>query len=426
MKKVLIITYYWPPQGGVGVQRWLKLSKYLLKHNCEPIIYTQSKGLSSLEDPSLLSSIPVGLKILRNQIFEPNKFFSFFSNKRPSSDILIQDSTNFFTKILIWLRANLFIPDSRCLFIKPSILFLNNYLQKNHVDLIISTGPPHSMHLIALALKNQHNIKWIADFRDPWTYIEYFEKLPLLNTQKKKHKNLEKEVLSQADLVLSVSDSWAKDFNQLGAKKTAVLTNGFDAEDYKYTNLNQNKSFIIGHFGLYNQLRDHVFLWDVIKKISHDIPSFKQDLKIIFSGEVHANFFKQIHHFGLTNKLDYFSYLPHSDAIRKMLESDILLVTQGDTRSVSGRLPAKLFEYIGARRPILAIGAKNSDLEKIMSNISYCWFVEFNNDKLLYDTIIKIYEMRNSSNTYNDNISQFSREEQAKDLIKTIDDLCLK
>ena len=172
MKKVLIITYYWPPQGGVGVQRWLKLSKYLLKHDYEPIIYTQSQGISSLEDPSLLSDIPNGLKMIRNKILEPQKILSFISQKRPSSDILIQEKTNFFTKILIWLRANIFVPDSRCFWIKPSISLLNKYLKKEHVDLIVSTGPPHSMHLIALALKKQHNIKWIAEFRDPWTSIE--------------------------------------------------------------------------------------------------------------------------------------------------------------------------------------------------------------------------------------------------------------
>ncbi len=427
MKKVLIITYYWPPQGGVGVQRWLKLSKYLLKYDYEPIIYTQSQGLSSLEDSSLVSNIPDGLKIIRNKILEPQKILSFFSKKRPSSDILIQEKANFFTKILIWLRANIFVPDSRCFWIKPSISVLNKYLKKNHIDLIISTGPPHSMHLIALALKNQHNIKWIADFRDPWTSIEYFEKLPLLNLQKKRHHHLEKKVLSQADLVLSVSDSWARDFNQLGAKKTTVLTNGFDLEDFNYVNSTQlTKSFVIGHFGLYNKLRDHVFLWNTIKKICRDRLSFQKDLKLFFSGEVHASFFEQIQKFGLKNKLEYYSYLPHSEAVEKMINSDILLVTQGDTQSVSGRLPAKVFEYIGARRPILAIGKKNSDLEKIISSISYGWFVDFNNDKLLYDTIIKIYEMRNSNPTYNDDISHFSREEQAKVLTKIIDDLCSK
>ena len=182
MKKILILTYYWPPHGGVGVQRWLKLSKYLLKHNCEPIVYTQSNGISPLEDLSLLNSVSNKIKVLRKKIFEPHRFMSFLK-KKPSSDFLIKKDNNFFSKILIWLRANIFIPDSRCLWIRPSISFLSQYLKKNHIDVIISTGPPHSMHLIALEIKNKHGIKWVADFRDPWTNIEYFDKLPLLSFQ---------------------------------------------------------------------------------------------------------------------------------------------------------------------------------------------------------------------------------------------------
>lgn len=427
MKKVLIITYYWPPQGGVGVQRWLKLSKYLLRHKCEPIIYTQSNGLSSLEDSSLLSSIPKGLKVLRNKIFEPQKIISFFTKNKPSSDILIKNQTNILLRILIWLRANIFVPDSRCLWISSSVSFLNNYLKKNHIDVIISSGPPHSMHLIALALKRKHNIKWIADFRDPWTSIEYFDKLPLLKSRKKKHKDLEYKVLSHSDLVLSVSSSWANDFKRMGAKKTAVLTNGFDLEDYnspRYPKI--NNSFVIGHFGLYNKLRDHIFIWETLQKICNIIPNFKSDLKLVFSGEVFKGFFEQIQQFDLNSNLEYFNYLSHSKAIDKMINCDLLLVTQGNTKAVLGRLPAKVFEYIGARRPILAIGKKNSDLEKVMSKISYGWFVDFDNHQLLYDTILHIYDLRNSNDLYSDNIAHFSREEQSKKLIKIIDDVCSK
>lgn len=427
MKKVLIITYYWPPQGGVGVQRWLKLSKYLLRHKYEPIIYTQSNGLSSLEDSSLLSSIPKGLKVLRNKIFEPQKIISFFTKNKPSSDILIKNQTNILLRILIWLRANIFVPDSRCLWISSSVSFLNNYLKKNHIDVIISSGPPHSMHLIALALKRKHNIKWIADFRDPWTSIEYFDKLPLLKSRKKKHKDLEYKVLSHSDLVLSVSSSWANDFKKMGAEKTAVLTNGFDLEDYnspRYPKL--NNSFVIGHFGLYNKLRDHIFIWETLQKICNNIPNFKSDLKLVFSGEVFKGFFEQIQQFDLKSKLEYFNYLSHSKAIDKMINCDLLLVTQGNTKAVLGRLPAKVFEYIGARRPILAIGKKNSDLEKVMSKISYGWFVDFDNHQLLHDTILQIYDLRNSNDLYSDNIAHFSREEQSKKLIKIIDDVCSK
>lgn len=424
MKKILIITYYWPPQGGVGVQRWLKLSKYLLKNNYEPIIYTQSNGISPLEDTGLIRTIPNRLKVLRKSIFEPQKIISFLTKKKPSSDILVKTKTSLFSKLLIWLRSNLFIPDSRCLWIGPSISYLNNYLRRNPVDLIISTGPPHSTHLIALDIKKKHNVKWIADFRDPWTAIEYFDKLPLLRFQKSKHKKLEKEVLVTADLVLSVSMSWAKDLKKLGAIKTSVIMNGFDLEDYNYNLKNDRvKKFTIGYFGVYNTLRDHSFFWDIIEKISKTKLDFDNSLNFLFAGEVHDTFFANMKSHNLANKLDYFTYLTHSESIKKMQSCNLLLITQGDTQAVQGRLPAKLFEYIGARKPILAIGKKNSDLEKIISNISYAWFVDFNNSELLYDTIIEIFEISKTKKTFHDDISLYSREEQAKQLIEIIESL---
>ena len=286
MKKILIITYYWPPKGGVGVQRWLKLTKYLCRSHYKPIIYTPQNGVSPLQDESLLQSVSSDLTILKKKIFEPQKILSYFFNNKPTADVLLKKNNSLFARFLIWLRSNLFIPDSRCLWIKPSIRFLTNYLKQNPVDVIISTGPPHSMHMIALAIKKKHQkIKWIADFRDPWTKIEYFDNLPLLSMVKKQHNQLEKKVISNADLIFSVSPSWARDLDRMGAKKTFVLTNGYDADDYCNTSMDQKvnpEQFMIGHFGLYNQLRDHSFFWKTINKISNEKQNFLYNLKFLF------------------------------------------------------------------------------------------------------------------------------------------------
>jgi glycosyltransferase involved in cell wall biosynthesis len=288
MKKVLIITYYWPPKGGVGVQRWLKLSKYLSKYNYQLIIYTPSNGVYPLEDTSLLDDISKDIVVIRRKIFEPQKIVSLLKNNHIKSDVLIKKSHNLLDRILIWLRSNIFIPDSRSCWISPSIKFLSNYLKDNPVDIIVSTGPPHSMHMIALSLRKKNNIKWIADFRDPWTGIEYFDKLPFLSWVKKKHHKLEKEVLVNSDLVLTVSPSWAKQFNNLGAKKTSILTNGYDSDDYKnLVNKIESTRFTIGHFGLYNELRNHTFFWDTINIISKKNLDFFNNLNFLFAGEIY-------------------------------------------------------------------------------------------------------------------------------------------
>lgn len=424
MKKILIITYYWPPKGGVGVQRWLKLTKYLAKSGYKPIVYTAKDGMSPLRDDSLLDCVDSSISVIKHKIFEPQKVFSFFRKKTIGSDILIKNSSNFLEKILVFLRANLFIPDSRCLWIKPSIRFLLNYLSNNSVDIIISTGPPHSMHMIALGVKKKYpHIKWVADFRDPWTGIEYFDNLPLMSFARKKHYQLEKKIISNNDLLLSVSPTWEKIFLKMGAQNTYVLPNGYDSEDYAQPTFSKEKddhSFLIGHFGLYNKLRDHSFLWKILGDISENSVEFSHNLKLLFAGEVHDSFIANLKDYKLNNKINHIPYLAHSNAIKHMMQCDLLLVTQADTKSVLGRLPAKFFEYIGARRPILVIGKKHSDLEKITSKISYAWFVEYSNTQLLYDTILSIYNKRNKPYDFSDDNSIFSRENQAKKLIKLI------
>tara|TARA_B110000114_G_scaffold92285_1_gene97358 strand:+ start:394 stop:1020 length:627 start_codon:yes stop_codon:yes gene_type:complete len=199
-KKVLIITYYWPPAGGSGVQRWLKFSKYLRGFDIEPVIYTIDNPSYPILDKSSESEIPKDLEILKQAIFEPNSMLSFFgrNNKKESAGFLNPNPT-FLGKIVQYIRANYFIPDARKFWIQPSVNFLSNYLENNHIDAIITTGPPHSMHLIGLELKKKLGIKWISDFRDPWTEIDYFQQLPLTKKATKKHQDLEQEVLINSD-----------------------------------------------------------------------------------------------------------------------------------------------------------------------------------------------------------------------------------
>ena len=186
MKRILIISYYWPPKRGVGVQRWLKLSKYLTRDNHELIIYTPEYMGTNLKEQTLEN-----MQVLKTSIFEPQKILRSLFRFKYSADVLVKNKNSIIDKILIFLRANLFVPDSRFLWIEKSVKYLDDFIKNNPIDVVISTGPPHSMHLIAQKIKSLHNIKWLADFRDPWTDIEYFDKLPLLSFVKKKHIQLE-------------------------------------------------------------------------------------------------------------------------------------------------------------------------------------------------------------------------------------------
>ena len=221
-RKVLIITYYWPPSGGAGVQRWLKFVKYLPNLGWEPVVYTVENGEYPVMDKSLNEDVSAALKVIKTPIWEPYNIYKKISGRNKNDTInsgfLAESKKSKFSENLgKWVRGNFFIPDARKYWIKPSIKYLSNFLNDNPADLIISSGPPHSTHLIAMDLKNKFQIPWVSDFRDPWTNIDFYKELKLTNWADAKHKRLEKHVLTNSDLVLTVGNQLKQELIELGA-----------------------------------------------------------------------------------------------------------------------------------------------------------------------------------------------------------------
>jgi hypothetical protein len=244
MNKVLILTYYWPPSGGAGVQRWLKFVKYMRYFNWEPIVYTAENGEMPVIDESLEKDIPENITVLKTPIWEPYTVYKRFIGRKKEDKINASflnetKKAGFTEKISVWIRGNFFIPDARKFWIKPSIRYLNAYITKNNIKYVISSGPPHTMHMIALGLKKKHpDVKWISDFRDPWTNIDFYEKLMLSKWADRKHHQQELSILKTADIVLSVGEAMSNEFRNLylnaggtDDSKFKVLTNGYDEED---------------------------------------------------------------------------------------------------------------------------------------------------------------------------------------------------
>jgi len=278
MKKALIITYYWPPAGGSGVQRWLKFVKYFRDFDIEPIVYTVDDANYPIEDNSLISEIPKNTEVLKQPIWEPNSLFTKIGKKKIESAGFINPNPSFFDKILQYVRANYFIPDARKFWVKPSVKYLKKYLEENKVDVIISTGPPHSMHLIGLQLKKLLNVKWIVDFRDPWTEIDYFHQLPLTKKAIARHHALEKEVIVNADAVLVVGDTMRKSYQKFNSNIITV-TNGFD-EVISNIEIAIDSKFTITHIGLMNADRNPTILWEVLSEISRSDNEFKRNFEL--------------------------------------------------------------------------------------------------------------------------------------------------
>jgi len=435
MKKVLILTYYWPPSGGAGVQRWLKFVKYMREFGFEPVVYTAENGEMPVIDESLEKDIPQGMTIFKTPIWEPYTFYKRFIGRKKEDKInasfLNENKKAGITeKISVWIRGNFFIPDARKFWIKPSISYLDDYIKKNKIDIIISSGPPHSMHLIALGLKKKNkDIKWVADFRDPWTNIDFYEKLMLTKWADNKHHKQELSVLQHADKVVSVGQTMSNEFlamyQKLGGKdltKFKVITNGFDDDDLKVGIVIKDKKFSIAHIGTLVKDRNPQVLWKVLKKIAQENEKFKDQLEIKLVGKIDFFVKEQIELFGLSQFVNKIEYLPHDKVIEEQQRSKLLLLLVNNTKNAKGILTGKFFEYMSAKVPVLAIGPVDGDLAEIINATNSGLISGFDDEATLEKNILNYFN-GNVSDRNEQQINKYSRRALTKTLCELLKNL---
>ncbi|HET8809910.1 MAG TPA: glycosyltransferase family 4 protein [Flavobacteriaceae bacterium] len=423
-KKVLIIAYYWPPAGGPGVQRWLKFVKYLPEFGFEPVVYVPENPNYPIVDHSLVSEIPKTTTVLKHPIFEPYKFAGFLSKKETqtmsSGLITAEKKQSFLQKMLLYVRGNFFVPDARKFWVKPSVKFLSEYISEEKIETIITTGPPHSLHLIGLRLKRELNLKWIADFRDPWTNIGYQEKLKLSETSQKKHQKMEEEVLQTADLVLTTSFSTKKEFQTRTEKPIKVITNGFDEKPIEETIL--DRDFTISHIGSLLSERNPRQLWEVFSELIAENEAFDQLFRLQLIGKTSQEVLDSVKHFGLEKHLDLIGYVPHSKAMEFQQKSQVLLLLEIDSPKTKGIIPGKLFEYMRSERPILAIGPKNWDVQKIISETQTGNCFGYQEKEAIKQQLLDYFSdfQQEKLQTKPVGIQKYGRKELTKKLVETI------
>jgi glycosyltransferase involved in cell wall biosynthesis len=387
--KVLLITYYWPPAGGSGVQRWLKFMKYLPEFDIETAVYTAKDPHYAILDDSLLNEIPHGQEVLKGGIWEPNSLLSNLgrTNKGSSAGFL-NPKPSIAERMMQYIRANYFIPDARKFWIKPSVKLLSSYLDNNTIDVVITTGPPHSLHLIGLALKKKYGLKWVADFRDPWTNIDYFHNLPLTKRSLKKHYDMETMVLKYADAVLVVGKSMKDEFRDRNSE-VHVLTNGFD-ELKESGKIDLDKRFSMSHIGLMNADRNPIVLWKVLKELADESTEFANDLQVKMIGKCADEVYKSIAESGLKSKVSFEGYVSHHEVLQYQQASQLLLLCVNKVPSAKSVVTGKVFEYLQSNRPILAIGPVDGDLAEILEETNAGKMVDFD-DGLTLKNVIKQY-----------------------------------
>ena len=291
MKRLLIITYYWPPNGGAGVQRWLKFTKYLPQHGWQPVVYTPSNPEVIMPDPALEGEVPAEAEIVRYPITEPYGFYKRLTGRGKDTKV----HTGFLSEekrqgwredLALWVRSNLFIPDARVWWVKPSVRRLKAYLKEHPVDAVVTTGPPHSLHLIGLALKRDLGLRWIADWRDPWTNIDFYQQLKLTGWADRAHRRLERAVLREADRTIAVGWTMAAELEALGAKHVDVITNGYDPADVPTPAAAVDEAFSLVHVGSLTATRNAPGLWKALAQLCAKDPVFAAKLKLRFVGAV--------------------------------------------------------------------------------------------------------------------------------------------
>jgi len=411
MKKALIITYYWPPAGGSGVQRWLKFVKYFREFGIEPIVYTVENPNYPILDNSLINDIPKNIEVLKYPIWEPNNFLPFFGKKKTESAGFLNPNPSIFGKIMQYIRANYFIPDARKFWVKPSVKYLKKYLSESEIDVVITTGPPHSLHLIGLKLKKEIGVNWIADFRDPWTEIDYFHQLPLSKKAIEKHHYLEEEVLKNADAVLVVGNTMKSKYDKFNSNVVTV-TNGFDGEIVDSI-IELDAKFTITHIGLMNADRNSKMLWEVLAEIRNENEAFKSDFQLKLIGKMDTSVLNEISKHELSENVEIVNYVAHNEVVEFQKKSQVLLLVVNNVPSAKGIITGKIFEYLMAKRPILAIAPSDGDLATIIKQTNSGIVVDFNNSVLLKKTILDLYLKFCNNNLVvaSENIEQFNRKQ---------------
>ena len=379
MKRVLIISYYWPPTGGSGVQRWVKFTKYLPSEGWQPVIYTPENPEQLAIDESLAAEIPETVEVVKTRILEPYELYKKLLRKSGHSKEAVEvnpvnaQNKSFLQKVAMWVRGNLFRPDPRCLWIRPSVKFLKKYLEEHPVDLIVSTGPPQSMHMIALKLARQTGLPWIADFRDPWTKIFYFKHLSMTRATERWHHKMERKVLDEATAVVAVSPLVQQEFQAMTQTPVELITNGFDECDFAAEKCTEayggpEKPFVITHTGLFAADGNPTVLWEVLAEKCKVCDEFRKLLRINLIGKTDEQIIKAICDAGLEDNLNNLGYQPHAKAIEEQRQASLLILPLRKEPEYKAVLPGKLFEYLASWRPVLGIGQPDGAMSMILNN----------------------------------------------------------
>ena len=370
MKKVLIITYYWPPSGGPGVQRVLKFAKYLPDFGWEPVILTVENGEYPAIDKTLSDEIPENCIVYKTKSVELSALYKKFTGMKTGDSIpvstLAQKNTTWKQKLSNFVRLNFFIPDAKIGWIPYAVSKGKKIIEKEKPDIIFSTSPPPTVHLIAAKLAKWSRIKWVADFRDPWTKIHYLQQRRINPVSKQINKNLEKNVIENCDAATCVSNNFVNLLTKTNKSKFTVITNGFDSE-INYPVLKNTAKFTILYIGGLACTRYYPDFILLVAKLFENGKLNPDFTELQFVGSIEKDILEDIQEkLKHAPNIQFINYVTHEKALEFMHKADLLLLFLEKGKNYEGHIPGKLFEYLSTGNQILGIGNKYGDTAQII------------------------------------------------------------
>ena len=393
--KVLIFSYYWPPAGGPGVQRWLYFAKYLAEFGVQPTLVVPQGAQYPQIDEALEAEIPADVRVQRVPISEPYRWVSWLfpqSTKNLTRGI-VPTKPSHIQRFMLWIRGNFWVPDARVGWVTKAVHWANNQPDLIEYDWVITTGPPHSVHLIGAALSKKHPLKWLADFRDPWTGIHYHNKLRLLPYALKKHLSLEQMVCQQADLLVATSPSTAISLDLLaGKQKTHCITNGYEPLAQPPSQLRNPEGFVMAHIGALLEERNPSGLWAAIAELVEESPEFAAGFSLKLIGHVAPTVSAAIAAHKVQPWVTEQGYRPHHEARIAQWSADVLLLVEASQPWASEIIPGKFFEYLETQKPILALGPDRWDVHQILSQTDSGFYAESTDVTRIKSLIRKLWQ----------------------------------
>jgi hypothetical protein len=399
MKKVLFVTYYFPPSGGPGVQRVLKFIKYLPKFGWEPIVFTVSNGQHLGYDESLFKDLPAILNIYKSKTIEPYSIYNFLTGKDKSSTIDVNtaeidyNKLTFKLKISEFIRATFFIPDARIGWRFTAPETLSKIFRENKIDAVYTSSPPYTPAIIGDYIKRNFKVPWIASFRDPWTGYKGTPKrwfIPKLIERK-----LEKDVFNNADAIEVAWDGIIDDamskYNELDTSKFYVIYNGFDPEDLPEIKKSKNEKFTFTYTGTLYTIQDPELLLKAVSELIIEGQINKEKIKFRFVGRIADEISKKIQMSDINDSVEIIGYKPHNQAMEILAETDVSLLIGVNSKEKYVNVPGKTFEYIGLGKPIFLIAPLNSKLSEIVGVSGLGYGIDHTDIKQIKETYLKMY-----------------------------------